>query len=140
MISLLVILSQLFSIPAYAGARTYGDVVVSQLVAVHDGDTFKVNIAGWPPIIGDSVLVRINGIDTPELKGESEYERNLADKARLYAENRLRNAKVITLKNMKRDKYFRILADVYVDKWSLGKELVRVGLAVEYDGGKKHAW
>ena len=130
------------SFPALAARheRSYGDAVVAQIIDVHDGDTFKANVANLPPIIGDSILVRINGIDTPEVNGDSEYERDLARKAKLYAEGRLKNAKIVTLRNMKRDKYFRILADVYVDSWSLGKELIRVGLAVEYDGGTRHSW
>jgi micrococcal nuclease len=127
-------------LPAGGHQKTYGDCVVLSVIEVHDGDTFKANLADMPPLVGDSVLVRIAGIDAPEINGRSEYERNLAQKAKLYAENRLKNAKVIILKNMRRDKYFRILADVYVDKWNLGKEMIRVGLAVEYDGGTKHKW
>jgi micrococcal nuclease len=139
-LAVLIAVLHLFTFPIFAGKRSYGDAVVAKLISVHDGDTFKVNLSNMPPIVGDSILVRINGIDTPELDGDSDYERELAIKAKLYAENRLKNAKIIVLKNMRRDKYFRILADVYVDKWNLGKELVRVGLAVEYDGGKKHDW
>ncbi|MCJ7765924.1 MAG: thermonuclease family protein [Thiovulaceae bacterium] len=38
---------------------------------------------------------------------------------------------------MKREKYFRILADVYVDGEALGEMLIYNGLAVPYDGGHK---
>jgi micrococcal nuclease len=128
--------------PAYSltSEKTYGDIVVTQIIEVYDGDTFKVNIKGYPPIIGEEILVRIRGVDTPELRGSSDYEKELAKKARLYTENRLQSAKVVTLKNIGRDKYFRILADVYVDKANLAKELIRVGLGYEYYGGTKHAW
>jgi micrococcal nuclease len=140
LLCLLIAILQILPISLYAGKRTYGDAVVSRLINVHDGDTFKVCLSNMPAIVGDSILVRIYGIDTPELHSDKPYERDLAIKAKAYAENRLKNAKIITLKNMRRDKYFRILAEVYVDRWDLGKELVRVGLAVEYNGGKKHEW
>ena len=120
--------------------KTYGDIVVAEIVDVYDGDTFKANIKGWPAIIGDTISIRIAGIDTPEKRGGDAYTKDLAEKARKYTANRLKKAKVVTLKNMRRGKYFRILADVYVDKWSLGKELMRVGLAKEYHGGSRPTW
>jgi micrococcal nuclease len=139
---LFLIVLQVLYLPAFPSSseKTYGDAIVSEIIDVHDGDTFKVNITGYPPIIGEEILVRIRGVDTPELRGDSDYERALAKKAQLYAENRLRNAKVVKLRNMGRDKYFRILADVFVDKDNLAKELIRVGLGHEYDGGTKRPW
>jgi len=120
--------------------KTYGEVIVTEIVDVYDGDTFKVMIKGYPAIIGDSISVRIAGIDTPEINGDDAYEKELAKKAQLFAERKLRSAKVVRLKNMRRDKYFRILADVFVDNINLGKELLRVGLAHEYYGGTKTDW
>jgi micrococcal nuclease len=49
----------------------------------------------------------------------------------------LKNAKVIELKNMKRGKYFRIVADVYYDGKNLAEILIKNKLAVKYDGGTK---
>ncbi len=49
----------------------------------------------------------------------------------------LRGAKVIELRNMKRGKYFRIVADVLVDDVNLSEILVDSKLAVRYDGGTK---
>jgi micrococcal nuclease len=125
----------------WAADRTYGDVAVSAVVGVYDGDTFKAMIAGWPPLVGDSISVRIAGINTPEVRGTRGRERTLAYKARLFTQNRLQRAHTVTLRNMRRDKYFRILADVYADSLDLGAELIRVGLAREYDGkGPKPRW
>lgn len=124
-----------------AEERTYGDVAVSTVVDVHDGDTFRAMIAGWPPLVGDSIGVRIAGINTPEIRGTRGRERDLARKAQLFTQNRLQRAGTITLRNLRRDKYFRILADVWVDSVSLGPELIRAGLAREYDGkGPKPRW
>ncbi len=41
---------------------------------------------------------------------------------------------------MQRGKYFRILANVYVDEKKLGQELIKVGHARSYDGGKRGSW
>ena len=53
---------------------------------------------------------------------------------------RLREGKVIELRNMKRGKYFRIVAEVWIDGKSQGEELIELGLAKAYDGGKKVRW
>jgi endonuclease YncB( thermonuclease family) len=45
--------------------------------------------------------------------------------------------KKIVLKNVWRDKYFRLLATVEVDGKSVGDELIKAGLAVKYDGLNK---
>ncbi|PIT99828.1 MAG: hypothetical protein COT74_08565 [Bdellovibrionales bacterium CG10_big_fil_rev_8_21_14_0_10_45_34] len=37
--------------------------------------------------------------------------------------------------NVSREKYFRILADVFVDGNSLSAHLMKMGLAYSYDGG-----
>lgn len=51
----------------------------------------------------------------------------------------LKDAERIDLKNMGRGKYFRIVADVYVDGGNLAETLIDSGMAVRYDGGKKNA-
>ena len=49
----------------------------------------------------------------------------------------LKDAETINLKNIERGKYFRIVADVFVDGKSLADELIEAGLAVADDGGTK---
>ena len=43
----------------------------------------------------------------------------------------------MTLKNMEREKYFRVVADVIVDGENLADVLIEAGIALKYDGGKK---
>jgi endonuclease YncB( thermonuclease family) len=50
----------------------------------------------------------------------------------------VKSAKIITLHNIGRDKYFRINADVLVDGKSLGAELIKNKLALPYFGDTKH--
>ena len=121
-------------------APQYGTVTVSKLISVYDGDTFRVDIASLPPIVGKNIAIRVNGVDTPEIRGKCLYEKNLALKARDFVRGKLANAKEIKLTNLQRGKYFRVVANVLVDGVSLEQELLDNELAYDYDGGKKSSW
>ena len=113
---------------------------IEKIISVYDGDTFRADIRGLPDIIGKNIAIRILGIDTPEIKGKCEEEKIVAIKARDFARKALFNAKTITLKNLKRDKYFRLLADVYFDDIDLANALLVNNFAVKYSGKKKPSW
>lgn len=84
--------------------------------------------------------IRINGIDTPEMRAKCDKEKVLARKAKKLTVSLLRGAKLIELKNIKRGKYFRLIADVYVDGILIADKLQKNHLAVPYDGGTKIDW
>ena len=112
-----------------------------QIVEVYDGDTFKIDLPSQHPLFGDDISVRVAGIDTPELKGSSDEVKALAYKAKNRTQELLSDAKTIELKNPQRDKYFRVLAEVWIDGESLGEKLKSEGLAKEYDGeGARPEW
>ena len=136
LISLLVIFTS-FQIQA---APQYGSVTVSKVISVYDGDTFRVNIDSLPPIVGKNIAIRVNGVDTPEIRGKCQYEKDLALEARDFVRAKLANAKEIKLTNLQRGKYFRVVANVVVDGVSLEQELLDNELAYEYSGGKKLNW
>ncbi len=117
-----------------------GEEVIAEVTSIYDGDTFKANISDYPAIIGKHISVRVNGIDTPKLHGKCDKEKQLAIKAKQFTVEQLRAAKSITLKNIKRGKYFRLIADVYVDGVSLSEQLVKNGHAVTYKGNAKKNW
>ena len=121
-------------------APQYGTVTVSKVISVYDGDTFRVNIDSLPPIVGKNIAIRVNGVDTPEIRGKCQYEKDLALKARDFVRVKLANAKEIKLTNLQRGKYFRVVASVLVDGVSLEQELLDNKLAYRYDGGKKLSW
>ena len=81
-------------------------------------------LSGLHPIIGEKISIRVNGIDTPEIKGKCEKEKYDAKQAQQLVTDILKDAEKIELKNMERGKYFRIAADVIVDGESLGDLLV----------------
>jgi len=112
-------------------------VKLAEIISVYDGDTFRADISNYPPIVGENIGIRINGIDTPEIRGRCDSEIALAKDAQRFAEKTLRSAKVVELRNLQRGKYFRVVADVYADGINIGDQLIKEGLAVPYDGGRK---
>jgi micrococcal nuclease len=123
-----------------ATAKDYGSVTVSKVNSVYDGDTFRATLKNYPAIIGENIGIRVNGIDTPEIRGKCPSEKALAIKARDLARLKLNNGKVIELHNISRGKYFRIVADVFIDGVNLGDILLEAKLAVRYKGKKKKGW
>ena len=139
-VNFLLIITLLFSLALHGESlsnKNYGSTVVSKVTSIYDGDTFRANLVGYPEIVGYRIGIRVNGIDTPEMRGKCQKEKDLARKAKQFAVTKLRAAKKIELRNMKRGKYFRIVADVYVDNHNLGRMLIENHLAVPYDGGHK---
>lgn len=138
----LTIFTLIFLSSPILSAKTYGELIVSEIVSIYDGDTFRVNLDGdMPRIFGENISIRVANVDTPEIRTKCVQEEILARKAKQFSVQKLREAKVIVLKNIQRGKYFRIVADVYVDGVLLSKQLLDNNLAVQYAGKKKtHNW
>ena len=143
-LTFLLVLTFLF---LFAGSPTvnvkqkFGDYEGAIYVRNYDGDTITFNLPNLHPIIGKKIRVRLNGIDTPEIKGKCDKEKYDAEQAREMVGDILKDAEKITLKNMQRGNYFRIASDVIADGESLADILIEAGMAVRYDGGKKtHKW
>jgi len=125
--------------PTVNAKQKFGDYEGAIYVRNYDGDTITFNLPNLHPIIGKKIRVRLNGIDTPEIKGKCDKEKYDAEQAQGIVEEFLKDAERIDLKNMGRGKYFRIVADVYADGENLAEALIDSGMAVKYDGGKKNA-
>ena len=110
-----------------------------RVIKVYDADT--ITIASKLPF-DDSPMyrlsVRLNGIDTPEMKGKdiSDEEKEAAKHARDFVSNMVIN-KYVKLENIESEKYGRILADVYIGNVHLNEILLKERYAVKYDGGTK---
>jgi endonuclease YncB( thermonuclease family) len=110
------------------------------MVSVYDGDTFTADIPEFPPVVGDKIGIRLDGIDTPEMNDKRPEIKILAQKAKLVLKTSLANAKRITITDIKRDKYFRLDATVIADGVNLNELMIKLELAKPYDGGKKSPW
>ena len=128
-------------LPSYSFAKSFGDFDGAIYVRNYDGDTITFNLPGLHPIIGEKISIRVNGIDTPEIRGKCDQEKYNAKQAKEMVTDILRDAEQVILKNIQRGKYFRIVADVYADGESIADELIESGMTVRYDGGKNtHKW
>ena len=110
-----------------------------RVIKVYDADT--ITIASKLPFNESPIYrlsVRLNGIDTPEMKGKgvSDEEKEAAKNARDFVSNLVLN-KYVRLENIESEKYGRILADVYIGDIHLNNLLLQEKYAVIYDGGTK---
>ena len=115
-------------------------ITEGQVINVFDGDTITI-VSKLPydasPLYRFSV--RLAGIDTPEIKGKTDRERELAQEAKCALQKLIWN-KVVVLKNLKTEKYGRVLADVYLGDLHVNQWLLDNNYAVQYSGGKKIEW
>ena len=107
------------------------------LISVYDGDTFYVDIPSCDiDVFCKHISVRLRGVDCPEMKGGTAETKARAKQAKEFSERFLKNGKIL-LYNCGRDKYFRLLCDVNVNKRNLAQELIKNGYGIPYDGGTK---
>jgi endonuclease YncB( thermonuclease family) len=115
-------------------------ITEGQVINVYDGDTITI-VSKLPydasPLYRFSV--RLAGIDCAEIKGKTEHERELAQEAKFALQKLILN-KIITLKNLKTEKYGRVLADVYLGDLHVNQWLLDNKYAVSYSGGTKPNW
>ena len=103
----------------------------------YDGDTCNARLLGVPKTI-QQIKVRINGIDTPEIKGKCEKEKLLAIEAKEFVNDLIKNSTVIYVKNLKWGKYGgRVVGDLYIDNINYKDFLKGKDFYTEYYGGKK---
>ena len=144
-LTLAIFITVVFLLPAShvhgGGKKTYGDIEGIVYIGNYDGDTMRVDIPGVHPLFGANIPVRFRGIDTPEIRADCRTEKKMALDAKERVNRLLEKAKHITLRETGRDKYFRIVARVVADGVDVGSMLLKEGLAVPYDGGRKdNAW
>jgi len=125
------------TIVASSDNQNYGTLICSEVTSIYNGDTFRCNIDGVHPLLGNRIGIRVRGVDTPEMKDKRSIIKELTQKAKQYTVAKLRAGKIIELRNATRGKYFRIVADVYIDDQNLANLLITEGLGKKYDGGKK---
>lgn len=114
--------------------------VPADVTAVIDGDTLEVRARIW---LGQDVATRVRllGVDTPEIHGKCDQEREAAQRAKAFVEAAVAGGR-ITLTNIQYGKYAgRVVAEVVLaDGRSLAETLIEAGLARAYSGGKRQPW
>ena len=110
----------------------------AKVVDVYDGDTVKVDIDLGFSMSLRGLKVRLSGIDTAEIKSNDPDLKKKAVAARDWLRGQILN-KDVFLESAGLDKYGRWLGKIHTrDGLCCNEELVKMGLALEYDGGTKH--
>lgn len=114
--------------------------VPAEVLYVVDGDTIRVKAHVW---LGQDIetLVRLQGIDAPEMKGRCPEETRRAAEAREFLRSRLAHGPV-TLTDIRFGKYAgRVLAQVQTPTGEdASAALLASGLARPYRGERRAGW
>ena len=129
----------LATLPASAAEKLTGPIP-AKVTKIRDGDTLEVTAHIWIGVRME-VAIRIDGIDTPEVRGKCQREKDMAAQASALM-NTLITKPMVTLFDIKNDMYAgRALARVVTaDGTDVGKEMIRQGLARPYNGDTKQTW
>jgi micrococcal nuclease len=100
--------------PILADARDYGQAR-AVVTRVCDGDTVVVDIPEYPDIIGKSIRIRLARFNAEELRDPDPGRRRAAAQAKDALASLLPPGAEVTLTNIRRDKYFRLDADIRID-------------------------
>ncbi len=126
--------------PGTAKGERLAGPVPARVLNVVDGDTLVVRARVW---LGTRVeaRVRIDGVDAPEARGKCADERRLAQDARAYLGELVKNG-VVVLRDIRFGKYAgRVVARVETpDGLNVATALVDAGRARPYTGGRREGW
>lgn len=136
---LVVLLAALLAAGSAYAQRLPGPIP-ARVLSVYDGDTITVEAEIWPGHFVRSG-VRVDGLDTPEIRGECEWEKQAARAARDRLKAILRAATAVTLTAIRKGKYAgRVVARVHADGADVAAILIQESHARPYDGGKRAGW
>jgi micrococcal nuclease len=110
-----------------------GTIYMASLLGCYDGDTCKIEVKEFVPF--QVYSLRLEGFDTPEIRGKCDNETSLAKEAQAYTTTFMSTVSTIYVSE-KKDKYGRLIANVP----KLGAKLIEQGLARPYDGGTRLSW
>lgn len=125
--------------PAGSAGETLPGPQRALLLDVVDGDTIRARARIWLGMDVE-ILVRLDGIDAPELRGKCPQERALAALSRQRVES-LAAGRELLLRDIRYGKYAgRVLARVESGGRDIGATLIAEGLARVYRGGPRPSW
>ena len=112
------------------------NIMEGKVIKVYDGDTITVGFYMPNESSPYRISVRLFGIDTPEMKGGSTDEKARAKLAQQFLSSRILG-KIVTLQDRKKEKYGRLLANVYCEGEHINQLMIDQNHAVAYFGGTK---
>lgn len=110
------------------------NINIGKVIKVYDGDTITVASKLHNNVY--KFVIRLNRIDTPELR-----TKNMKEKERgIFVRDKLREKimdKIIKIKVIKKEKYGRLLCEIYINNENINDWILNNNYGVEYYGGKK---
>ena len=113
--------------------------VPAEVIRVIDGDTLAVRAHIW---LGQEVetLVRLFGVDAPELKGKCPAERDAAQRARQALSDKVAGG-AVALRDIRFEKYAgRVMSRIEANGADVGRALIADGVVRSYWGRKREGW
>ena len=110
----------------------YANTFPIRVLRVIDGDTLEIE-ADLSFGLYFVKSLRVAHVDTPEMHGP---KKEAAQKAKVFAREFCLSGPC-EIRNPTVDKYGRILSDVWCSGKSLSEALLKAGLGIPYEGGKK---
>ena len=110
------------------------------VIKVYDGDTITVAAYPFKNSIPYRFSLRLNGIDTPELRTKCEKEKELGYLVKEKLENKILN-KIIYIRDVSTEKYGRLLCNIFEnidDKKSINQWIIDNKMGTVYNGEKKN--
>ena len=130
----------LFSTSVSARPKPLAGPIPAFVERVVDGDTLLVRARIW---LGQElrVMVRLSGVDAPEMRARCDTEREMARSARYFVK-RLVGQRKIMLSHIRQGKYAgRVIAEVRDSNGSsLSAQLLKARLARPYRRGRRKSW
>jgi len=99
---------------------SYSQIIEGKVIKIKDGDTIEILLQGNNPI-----TIRLNGIDAPEKKqafGQKSKEKL----------SEMIFGKIVKVDCNGKDRYGRVIGDIYLDEVNINEEMVKSGLAWHY--------
>ena len=107
-----------------------------------DGDTIRATIKLGFGVALHSVLIRLSGIDTPEIHTKNKTEKQAGKLVTIWLREKIKSGQFyyLTTANKDLDKYGRPMGVLHIDGDNICMELIKYGFATEYHGKKKEKW
>lgn len=112
---------------------------IDKIKYVYDGDTFMIECVEQFKCNNEKLSIRALALDTPEMKGECEYEKDMARAAKQHLVQLKNSADTFTITpNYKRpyDRYNRLLASVTFNGVDWAESMINSGLGRVWTGSR----
>jgi endonuclease YncB( thermonuclease family) len=107
-----------------------------------DGDSVKATIKLGFGVALHSALMRLSGIDTPEIHTRNKIEKQSGRLVTQWLKGKIKSGKEFYFITSKKDrcKYGRPMGVLFIDGENICLGLVKQGFAISYHGKKKEKW